>query len=72
MNFFFNDAMKPLDPPIFSLISHASFQIHHPDLGSESTFLTSEFSPGHQQTGCTIKAKEPKGVSGKNLIYALG
>lgn len=64
--------MKPLDLPILSLLSHASFQIHHPDLESESTFLTSEFSPGHQETGSTIKAREPKGMSSKNLIYALG
>lgn len=60
-----------LNPPIFSLLSHASFKIQHPDLQSESTFLTSECSPGHQYKGSTIKAKEPKGVSSKNLICTL-
>lgn len=64
--------MKLVNPPILSLLSHASFQTQHPDLESESTFLTSECSPGHQHIGSTIKAKVPKGMSCKNLIGALG
>lgn len=64
--------MKLANPPIFSLLSHASFQTQRPDLEPERTFLTSECSPGHQHTGSTVKSKEPKGESCKNLIFALG